>query len=451
MPLDQSKQTRKPVSIWAVGKTLLLMFGYLFITEVFLIVLEPGITPPGFTGAGVLAMSVVLVGAFHLAGRCRKSWLFLVFGGIAALLLVPAYLGDGRLGLRFAYGYTTITTCLSGWIAFVVAMALLTRMIAMIRWRMVQEVPSGLIACSQCGYDLRANCERCPECGCPFDASDPRTYNGTLRRWEFRWLIRRAMRVLIGVGIPAIISYGYFYWRSELLAIARVEQLGGHVDSVSDLPREWYGLAGPFERLFRHAEIVDFRRTSIADGQLVHLGELHQLQEIHLSNTSITGVGLKPLAGLGKLEHLYVRDSGVNDAGLASIGSLRHLRQLELSETAITDAGMVDLGALGALEILWLDRTPITDKGLEPIGRMANLTHLFLNHTAVTDQGLEHLKGLKKLYTLQLNETMVSDSGLMKLAALPKLHYLRIKGTHVTADGVKKFSAMRPETEIDGP
>jgi hypothetical protein len=316
MTLSQPKPVVRPLARWAFLKNVLWMIAYLLLTLMLIVGLEPGVTPPGFTGAGALAMVVILGGAFHLAGRWRTSWVFLVFGGVGAILLLPAYLGDGRLGLRFGYGYTTVATCLGGWIAFVLTMALLTRMVAKIRWRVVREVTTGCIICRQCGYDLRASQERCPECGRAFDANAPRTYRGTIRQWELRWLVRRLTTVLLGVGVPLAIIYAGLYWRSELPATTRVERLGGIVDSRSDLPREWFELVGPFENLFRHAEVIDLRRASITDGLLEQLTAFRQIEELHINGPAVTGKGLGPLAGLGKLERLYMANSAVNDAGL---------------------------------------------------------------------------------------------------------------------------------------
>ncbi len=56
-----------------------LLAGYLIETAFLILTLEPGITAPRFTGNGAWAMCLLFVGAVHVAGRIRASWVFLLF------------------------------------------------------------------------------------------------------------------------------------------------------------------------------------------------------------------------------------------------------------------------------------------------------------------------------------------------------------------------------------
>ena len=140
------------------------MAGYLLLTFVLVFILEPGLTPPGFTGRGLFAMPVVLFGAFHTAKWCRSGAVFLVYGCFAALPLLARFMGDSRLGLRLsspADVRNTLVVCVVG----VVAMGLSARLAASVRWRLKRRIIDGPPLCGTCGYDLRASNDRCPECG----------------------------------------------------------------------------------------------------------------------------------------------------------------------------------------------------------------------------------------------------------------------------------------------
>jgi len=130
-----------------------LMLGYLAVTFFAIHILEPepGISQPGFTGRGAWAMLIVFLGAFHLARTSRRPALFLAFGACGALLLIPSFLdsngflsfdeaaGNHRMsfadsGSFLEKGNAVIIGDLFGWIAFVVAIAFVTRLCAIARW-----------------------------------------------------------------------------------------------------------------------------------------------------------------------------------------------------------------------------------------------------------------------------------------------------------------------------
>jgi hypothetical protein len=375
----------------------------LFMTAALIVFLEPGMRPPGFTGRGAYAMVLIFLGAFYLAGICRHAWVFLLFGGLGALLLLLPYVRDD-----FEMGYASRRAAVIGWTIFVLAIAFLTRMFAKVRWRLILEIPRESPLCMYCGYDLRASQTVCSECGNAFDVHDATTYLATARRWDLRWLARRTTIVLLSVTIPSLISYGWLYFRSQMPAIGTVERLGGQISGNNDLTSEFSWLpsaipTGPFEGLFQHVDCVMWRNQAIQDDQLVCLKEFTQLHEIHIDNAPITGRGFSQLANLNHLELLYTPGSAINDAGLAGIETLRGLTQLQLSGTAITDAG------------------------------------------------LDHLKLLRNMEALWLDQTAVSDVGLNKLADLPRLYFLDLTKTNATTDGIRRFKKLRPSVSVNGP
>lgn len=103
----------------------IMLAGYLMATFLALQLLEPGLTPPGFTGRGALAMVLPIFGAFHLATCIRSRIVFFAFGSISAMLLMPGYL-DSHRDLGTASGRESVAAIAAGWLAFVLGVGLFT-------------------------------------------------------------------------------------------------------------------------------------------------------------------------------------------------------------------------------------------------------------------------------------------------------------------------------------
>jgi hypothetical protein len=352
------------------------MIGYLFLTFILICVLEPGMNPPGFTGRGAYAMVVVLLGAWHLAGRSRHSWLFLLLGGLGAILLEPCYFENDR-GWDSEYTYSMKWSACVGWTLFVVAVALLTRMAAKIRWRLQRE-----------NYA------------------------------DFSWIWRRAVITAVAIGTPLLIVYTVVYYRSEQPALAALGIAHPDVESENDIPLEWQWATGPATDFFAHNSLIDVTGPSVDDAKIEHLAALPRLHELHLNQTSVTGTGFAALTGLPNLEDVYMPDSAINDAGMRFVVALPHLLQLQLSGTKITDAGLENISRLPMLDALWLDRTAVTDKAVPFILSLKYLHCLSFSQTALSNEGLMRLAVLTNLTCLGTKDTRVTDEGRKRFKAL---------------------------------
>jgi hypothetical protein len=174
-------------------------------------------------------------------------------------------------------------------------------------------------------------------------------------------------------------------------------------------------------RSFKHLKFLNANDTAINDADLTQVGQLVELQELHLRNSKVTSLGLRELVRLSQL------------------------RRLTLSNTLADDKGLSCLGRFAKLEVLLLDSTPITDAGLANLSQLEYLQILSLNDTHVGDLGLTHLQDLHQLEWLYLKHTDVSDAGLSSLDHLTNLHHLFIHGTRVTPAGCRKL-----QTSIQG-
>jgi hypothetical protein len=146
-----------------------LLAGYLAATWVAMFLLEPGITPPGFTPGGACGVLIAILGAYHAAASLPWPRIFFPFGCLAAILLLPSFLDDHRVGYSLSSGHTTVAEYTTAWIAFVLASGLAARAAANLRLRVSRGKrmrTNGGLCCAGCGYDLTGNVSGvCPECG----------------------------------------------------------------------------------------------------------------------------------------------------------------------------------------------------------------------------------------------------------------------------------------------
>ncbi|HUB26349.1 MAG TPA: hypothetical protein VL992_13045, partial [Tepidisphaeraceae bacterium] len=339
-----------------------------FLTAVLVMALEPGLYPPGFTGEGAYAMLAIFIGAFHLAGRTRQPWMFLIFGALGAMLLLADYIGGRDRGSAGAA---------VGWIVFVVAVSLITRMTALVRWRMIRE-----------------------------------------GRAKFRWLAERVLKVALALGIPLAVVCGWLYWRSEWKIVETLHLSDEDVDADCDIPIQWQWTIGPATKFFEHVTQVSLEGPAVHDEQVGLLADLPRLQELHLKDATVTEAGLVRLTGLSHLEHLYMPGAAIDDEALRSVARLVHLVDLDLSGTKITDTGMPNLARLPLLESLWLDNTAISDRAISFILQLKNLHCLSLNATAISNGGLMKLIALHQLGCLWVKASRVTPQGLIRFKQL---------------------------------
>ncbi|MCE5229858.1 hypothetical protein LLG95_09710 [bacterium] len=148
-----------------------------------------------------------------------------------------------------------------------------------------------------------------------------------------------------------------------------------------------------------------------------------------------------------------LRDTRVTDADLALLDKLPDVENLDLTNTSVTGAGLIHVRGLKKLAYLGLWNTQVDDEGLKNIQHLTKMWGLVLDNTKVTDAGMVHLKGLTNLTEwLGLTDTRITDKGLKHLTRLKKLRSLNLRRTQVTPAGVKELQRALPATDISfGP
>jgi len=78
----------------------------------------------------------------------------------------------------------------------------------------------------------------------------------------------------------------------------------------------------------------------VNDAALGHLAHLRGLEELYLSNTTVTDSGLRQLFPLSSLKRLYIYHTAITDYGLLNLIQLPGLKTLTCSGTGITEDGL---------------------------------------------------------------------------------------------------------------
>jgi len=83
--------------------------------------------------------------------------------------------------------------------------------------------------------------------------------------------------------------------------------------------------------------------SDIGDSALAHVAHLTGLQELCLSNTTISGEGLAHIAPLVGLKRVYIYHTAIGDQGFRSLIRLKGLKWLTCSGTEISEEGLKHL------------------------------------------------------------------------------------------------------------
>lgn len=113
LPYASTRDSRSgPDASLAICLLLLLLYGVVYIVAI--MVLEPGMTPPGFTGRGVYGLLIILAGSAHAGRYGRARWIYFVYGCLAVVPLFGSYL-TGRAAMELAAGGNAVWIVLAEW------------------------------------------------------------------------------------------------------------------------------------------------------------------------------------------------------------------------------------------------------------------------------------------------------------------------------------------------
>lgn len=254
-----------------------------------------------------------------------------------------------------------------------------------------------------------------------------------------------------------------------------------NLDYVKRFPElEWLSLKGiPITRkseqehlyqMFR-LNFLDLSDTEIDDMCLKYLRCNHDLEELKLCGTNISGEGLTHLTNFYLLKELDLSRSAVTNEGLRSLQDVINVKKLNLSHTGITTTGLQSLCGQG-YEYLDLSFTNITDEDVQYLNLLSSYQYLArfapewlekqtdeskeffnapfalnLTGTKITNKGLEGV-GKINLLGMKLGGTHINEKSLKPLASIKNLKVLDISETNIPIQAIENFKRTSSSKEI---
>lgn len=151
------------------------------------------------------------------------------------------------------------------------------------------------------------------------------------------------------VRFPSDQSYGTLYLRAVKSVDYRDWQKLGAAKGAREIPLNMAlrldvrgdGVAGlSFLGTLGAHDLQALFLYDVGDDALERICQLSGLQELYLSNTTVSDAGLKQLASLTGLKRLYLYHTDISDAGLINLLRLKKLKWLTFSGTRVTEAGL---------------------------------------------------------------------------------------------------------------
>ena len=232
----------------------------------------------------------------------------------------------------------------------------------------------------------------------------PQTSIGTrirnLTRPTFPAWIPFAMRFVL--ALCTFVCLTAFAVADESKERSRLEKAGARVtvdDAMPDVARLRVSFARMDEKsnaalkgCTHVAALTVEDAAKVNDRVLTVIGMFHELRELSLFKSAITGAGLAQLKELKELRKLYLIDARVYDASLAPLKDLTKLEELDLSGTGITNAAGAMFKELPALKLLAVSKTKFGDAGAAQLKELKELKMLEAVNTSLSVKGAMELE-----------------------------------------------------------
>lgn len=101
---------------------------------------------------------------------------------------------------------------------------------------------------------------------------------------------------------------------------------------------------------------VRMKGAKVTDAGLAHLGEVVNLEYVHMGDTALTGAGFPHLKKLTKLRGLYLGGTRIRDEHLVHLAEQTGLKTIDLRSTKVTASGVDRLQKSLPRTEIWDDR-----------------------------------------------------------------------------------------------
>ncbi|NOY50796.1 MAG: leucine-rich repeat domain-containing protein [Chlorobi bacterium] len=166
------------------------------------------------------------------------------------------------------------------------------------------------------------------------------------------------------------------------------------------------------------------------------LQEIVDLAKLHIDNTTDIG-SLEALGLFNRLEEIQISNTSISD--ISPLSFLPSLKRISMPNNPVYDIS--PLSRMETLEELNIENTSVDD--LEPLSGLKNLKLLNIAGTKV--KSLKQIQGLEKLEILILNNTGVKS---LKYLENIRLKELKCYNTRIKASKIEAFKAGHPYCEV---
>ncbi len=185
-----------------------------------------------------------------------------------------------------------------------------------------------------------------------------------------------------------------------------------------------------------------WQRTFIENAEAENPPSREQLQEIvdlvKLQIDNATDIGsLEALGLFNRLEEIQISNTTISD--ISPISFLPSLKRISMPNNPVYDIS--PLSRMETLEVLNIENTSVDD--LEPLSGLKNLKLLNIAGTRV--KNLKQIQGLENLEILILNNTGVKS---LKYLEKIRLKELKCYNTRIKASRIEAFKAAHPDCEV---
>ena len=219
----------------------------------------------------------------------------------------------------------------------------------------------------------------------------------------------------------------------ETLLAAKSELAGSvFLNWSADTPMsDWEGIiVYPGTQLRRVAWIaLEKNLTGTIPGEL---GNLMELEQLHLGNNKFAGGIPRELGNLSNLTKLTLSHSTLTGAIPKELGNLTNLQTLDISGNQLSGAIPTELGRLGSLTSLRLHENQLSGTIPASLGMIANLQSIVLSNNQLSGSLPSALTTLVQLNTLSIRDNQLTGSIPAGIGNLPRLSRLDLAGNRLS-------------------
>ena len=171
---------------------------------------------------------------------------------------------------------------------------------------------------------------------------------------------------------------------------------------LSDEPmREWHGVTTDDEG---RVSVLTLDENQLSGEIPTELGNLSNLQRLHLGGNQLTGGIPTELGSLTNMQDLYLGENQLTGGIPAELESLPNLQSLNVGGNQLTGEIPEELGSLSDLQWLSLYDNQLTGEIPMELGSLSELRGLWLYENQLTGEIPQSLTGLTMLETLEFHD-----------------------------------------------